>query len=177
MAIQPVLTFRSNTTPFSVLNSITYQTTFYSLVLPVLSDEPSDYLSFRIYNNFALTTNIAPMINVKVYCQDGPAVSTASTSPVSSLWFHIFETVYGESVGASYYHYSTYMGADTVIGNSANLYIPETGSDGSSTPTIRAGSNGAGWGFIEFKSRATVPTGVLAKAYTPAIVGAYQWTT
>ncbi len=180
--IQPDLTFRSNVSPYSTLTSLAYvQTKPGGTNLPVLQGENSDNILFRIYNNFALNTGIATALNLFLTCYDGPtSVShTANFTPVSQSWIHVLENMYGESTPSVSYNFTSYVGTDTPIGGvpaGTNKYYPEVGSDGvTGQSRIRAGSNNAGYGFVEVKTYAAVPVAATNNTYTFAISANYEW--
>lgn len=176
MASAPDITFRNYTTPYSVTALIIYsQTSPGGSGLPVLQGTDSDPLYFRIYNNFALNSDIASAVNFFVTTYDGMGVMshTAAKAVVSQHWIHALENGYGEgSVTPGVY--TVFAGSDTMIGG-AFQYILDKGSDGGSSSIIRAGSNGSGCGFAEIKSYARVPADAQNGTTTFAISAGYEW--
>lgn len=176
----PIVTFQSQSAPYAVISGINYvQSTLGGNNLPVKEGENSDRIIFRVYNNFGLASNIATMFNVKFTTFDGVGTGshTATKSPVSQSWVRIYETGFGESTiapGA----YTEYIDVDTAIGRSGvDSYIPIYGSDGGSSPYIRAGADTNGVGFLELATYAQIPSGAGFADYTLAISIDYQWTT
>jgi len=175
----PILTFRGYSAPYDVLTSITYvQTKDGGTNLPVLAGENSDTTYFRIYNNWELSSNIASALNVSITTYDGAGIAshTASTLPVSQLWIHAFLNGYGEN-SVTPGVYTAYVGVDTAIGGSDNVYVPEKGSDGVlGEARIRAGSDYNGVGFLELSTYASVPASTPNITYLFAIACEYEWT-
>ena len=179
----PVLTFQNILTPFSVISSLNYvQSAPGGNNLPVLQGQTSNPILFRIYNNFALAAGIATAINIYLTVYDGVGVGshTCAFLPVSQSWIHAQEYGYGENSVTSPDGLTTYLGTDTAIGGSgpcgSNQYAPEKGSDGSANAQIRAYSSGNGQGFIEFQTKAVLPTtGVLNTSYNFSISLYYEW--
>ncbi len=178
MATTPVLTFQSNTSPYSQLNSITYQETIglttYNFVI---AGNKSDHYLFRVYNNWALATGIANALNVYLTTYDGVGVAshTASTIPVSGEWVHLYEDGYGEnSIQPGIF--SAAAGSDTAVGGSGNIYTIQVGSDGSSAAVINAGTNNNGLGFAEITSYVSVPSNAPQESISFAISCQYEWT-
>jgi hypothetical protein len=178
MSTRPDITFRSAEPPFDLIQSVTYVTTHYSESLPTLAGDidGSDHIKFRIYNNWAAVAGVADAINCEVTVYDGVGIPTAATSAASSLWTQVWETMFGESVPASYYVYTAFDGFKTPVGG-VNTYVVESGSDGSLDPVIRAGSANNGFGFVEFESNMEPPLGVVAGDYQYAIALNFQWST
>lgn len=179
MSNAPVVEFRGRSAPYAVISAIAYiQSALGGGALPVLGGESSNLVYFRVYNNFNNQMSTASMDNVYVTVFDDadPNSHTAAKSPVSQSWVRIYETGFGESViapGA----YTQFLGQDTAIGRSGvDQYIPELGSDGSSTPHIRAGTNQNGVGFIEFGTYLETPDGAGFATYTFALSLIYDWT-
>ena len=174
----PILSFRSNDSPYSTLTTLTFSQTKDSggPVLPVLQGEKSDYQYFRIYNNWGLSSSIATAQNVRVTTFDGiGSVSrTALTAPVSQCWIRVFENGYGEN-STTPGLLTSYDGTDTAVGGLLNLYTIEKGSDGSISGNIRAGSDTNGVGFIKIKTYAELPTSVTASTFLFAIAVEYEY--
>jgi hypothetical protein len=182
MATAPLISFRTASAPYPV-------TTFFSLFqssiggnnLPVLQGEVSNAYTFRIYNNFTKSAGIATAVNVQIGLFDGVGLGshTAVQSLVSQSWVRIYETGFGESAGAPGL-YTQYTGTDTAIGGSppgTNIYVPDVGSDGSTTPYIRAGTDTNGVGFIEVAVYAEMPDTVGMFTWSFAISVHTEWTT
>jgi hypothetical protein len=73
---------------------------------------------------------------------------------------------------------TAYTDIDTAIGQAGtDSYSPLYGSDGSTTPYIRAGTNTNGVGFIEFATYVQVPSGSAFATYSLAIGVNYDWIT
>jgi hypothetical protein len=177
MSTQPQLTFQQNVTPYSTITSETYQSTSPSgAPLPVLQGTQSNHFYFRVYNNWALAAGIATAVNVFVTTYDGIGTGshTAFKAVVSQTWIHMLENGYGESAGTPG-PFTSYIGSDTNVGG-VFVYNPEVGSNGVSLSQIRAGSNQAGVGFIEFQSYAYVPTNATNNTSTFSISVGYEWT-
>lgn len=175
----PIVSFRSQSAPYAVISTIAYtQSALGGNFLPVKEGENSSLVYFRVYNNFSSSSSIATMNNVRLTVYDGVGVGshTATQSPVSQSWVHIYETGFGES-NAQPGVYTQYIGEDTAIGRSGgDSYSPEYGSDGTTNSYIRAGSNNAGVGFIEFASYVQIPSGAGFASYNMALSVNYQWT-
>jgi hypothetical protein len=177
---RPDLTFNSNVPPFAALSAVNYVTTALGApaALPVLAGEASDNVIFRIFNNLALNSGVAAAVNVIISTFDGAGAGsqTASTLVISQLWIHLYESMFGESRAGSYYSFTSYTGADTCVGGLTSVYVPEFGTDGSTSPQIRAGTDGAGWGYLEMTSYATPPeTGTPFASILFGIDVMYQW--
>src|SRR2546423_1166908 len=97
----PVITIRSNVSPYSVLASLTFSQSLNGQTLPVKEGETSDPVAFRIYNNYGLASTIATAnyVHVAVYDGAGAGSHTCLKLPVSQLWLRLQQTGYGE--GAS----------------------------------------------------------------------------
>lgn len=179
--ISPILTFNSDIAPFSALSSLAYyQNAPDGDVIPVNVLESSTIEAFRIFNNLALSSNVASADNVELTTYDGVSL-TAATFPVSQMWIHMYEKMFGESLAGSYYSYTAYTDVDTPVGGSS-VYAPLFTSagvvEGSGDPpnnSIRAGSNGNGWGFISFYTYASVPAGATAGTYVFVISCLYDY--
>jgi hypothetical protein len=178
MSTAPVPQFRSRSAPYSVINSLSYaQSALGGNYLPVAGGEISYTNFIRLYNNFALTAGIATMDNVEITVFDGVGAGshTYIKSPVGQSWLRVYQTGYGESTvtpGA----YTQYTGEDTAIGRAGlDYYNPEKGSDGSTTPQIRAGTNTNGVGFVELASYIETPDIVGFADYSFAIAVTYDW--
>ena len=168
----PILSFRSSVSPYPILSSITYvQTKDGGSSLPVLQNEKSDPVYFRIYNNWNSIPSVATAENCEITTYDGIGVAshTAISSPVFQMWLHTQLYGYGENSSQPGL-YSRYDGEDTPIGNTST-YKPEKGSDGGGTPiSIRAGSDTNGVGFIEIKSYVSVPFKKSTELYTNDVI-------
>lgn len=179
MASAPIVTFTESKEPYSIISSISYaQSTLGSNYLPISNGENSELMYFRIYNNFDSSNGIATMDNIYVTVFDGadPNSHTATKSPVAQSWIRIYENGYGESAGSPGL-YTKYVDEDTAIGRSGvDQYVPLYGSDGTSTPYIRAGSDGDGVGFIEFATYLQAPDEVGFASYSIALSVIYDWT-
>jgi hypothetical protein len=178
MATAPDITFRDSGTPSNVVSTLLYvQSSLGGNNIPVMQGENSNTLLFRIYNNWAKNSGIASAFNVSIALFDGIGVNTASTLAVSQLWVRMYENGYGESSGTPGL-LSRYMGSDTAIGGNppgVQDYIPEHGSDGSTTAWIRAGTDTNGVGFIEFATYAELPDSTPTYPYSFAITMQYEW--
>lgn len=179
MANAPVVQYRSASAPYPTIPAISYaQSAAGGGALPVLGGENSSLVYFRIYNNYGLQASTASMDNVYITVFDDadPNSHTAMKSPVSQSWVRIYETGFGESKGAPGL-YTQYNDDSTAIGRSGvDRYVPFYGSDGSTTPHIRAGTDGNGVGFIEFATYLQVPDGAGFATYTMAVSIIYDWT-
>lgn len=181
MASAPDITFRSNITPNAVLAAALYaQSTLGGNNLPVLQGENSNSIIFRIYNNFAKGAGIASAVNVRITTFDAvdPSSHTAAKSVINQSWIRVAENGFGENSTPPGL-YTRYTGQDTAVGGTPankDVYIPEYGSDGSTTPQIRAGNDSNSVGFIELKSYAELPDVVGMFSYTFAISIQYEWT-
>ena len=172
----PDITFRLNTTPYTVVPSETYQSTAPGGgALPVLQGTNSDPLYFRVYNNYALNSGIADAVNVFITTYDGvgSASHTALKAVVSQTWVHMLENGYGEN-SITPGVFTSYLGSDTAVGG-VYVYNPQVGSNGAAFSKIRAGTNNAGCGFIEFKSYAQVPSNAVNGTTTFAISTGFEW--
>lgn len=176
MSTSPLITFQSASAPYPVVSSFNLaQSSIGGNFLPVLQGENSNLYTFRVYNNFSLASSIATAINVKIGAFDGVGVAseTATKSVTAQQWLRVYETGFGEgSVAAGLY--TQYLGTDTAIGGN-NYYQPDVGSDGTTTPYIRAGSTTNGLGFIEIGVYAELPDMVGMFSWTFALVVQYEW--
>jgi len=173
----PDLTFRQSTFPYSTIAQLVYsQTNGDGNVYPVREGEFSDANIFRIYNNFALNSNIANAENIKITTYDGVGVGSQTTtkSVVSQQWMRLFEQFIGESTPTVSYTFSTYIGTDTAVGGTSK-YAIEVGSAGTVASEIRAGTNNAGYGFVEFNSKLEAPPNTGMGSYTFAISLTYDY--
>lgn len=175
---QPILTFRSAITPYALLSSLDYVQTKDNddVDLPIKEGECSDLLTFRIYNNWGLSSSIASATGVALTTYDNSTVHSRSTLIVSQSWVQVYESGFGQSTvtpGA----YSQFVGLNTAIGRGgADGYTPEVGSDGSASPVINAGADNAGVGFIECKTYLQVPAGAAFGSYSFVLTLDYFWT-
>lgn len=180
VAVAPIPTFRSASSPYPILTSLAYvQSTLGGNFLPVLGGEVSNLVSFRIYNNFGLTPSVTTMDNLFVTVYDGPTAAshTQVKSVVNQSWIRIYETGYGESKVAPGV-YTQFYGQDTAIGKAGtDKYTPEVGSAGTTTPSVRAGTDGNGLGFIEFATYAELPEVVGFASYSFSVSVVYDWIT
>ena len=164
--------------PNAILSALSYvQSTLGGNNLPVLQGENSNVVIFRIYNNFARSVGIASAVNVRITTFDGPGIGSHLTtkSIVNQWWIRVYENGYGEN-STPPGQYSRYIGNDTAVGGTANEYVPEFGSAGTSTPQIRAGSDTNGVGFIEIASYGELPdqTGMVNNTFAVSVL--YDWT-
>jgi len=182
----PVLTFRQPTSPWSQLSTVSFaQSAPDGSTLPVLQGETSDKVKFRVYNNFALASNIASALNITLTTYDGVGAgsNTCATSPVSQSWVSIHMRGFGENSSTSPDLFTYFLGSTVAIGGSnpcgCNTYAPEFSSDGTigqvNSPYIRAYSSGNGMGYIEFETYLILPNTVGATSYNFAINLAYEW--
>lgn len=173
----PVLTFQNYTTPYANITSVTYtQTSPGGSGLPVLQGTDSDHLFFRIYNNWALSSNIANALNVFITTYDGIGTGshTATKPVVSQTWIHVYENGYGEN-SVTPGVYTVYGGSDHAVGG-ANVYVLDKGSNGvAGSSVIRAYSNNAGVGFVELQSYARVPANATNGTTSFAISCGFEW--
>lgn len=174
--ISPDITFRSATSPYALLSSLDYVQTKEagSVSLPIKEGENSDLLSFRIYNNWALNSNIASATNINVTTYDSSSIHSFSRLIVSQAWVHVYETGFGQS-GSTPAVYNQFTGFDTPIGGHS-VYVPEVGSDGTTSPLIAAGASNNGAGFIEYNTYMSVPAGSIYASYTFVVSLDYTWT-
>lgn len=178
--LAPDITFRSILSPYGILAGASYlQSALGGNNLPVLQGEDSNPVYFRVYNNYALAAGIASAVNVRVTAFDAvdPGSHTAAKSVIYQSWIVARENGFGENSSAPGL-YTQYTGDDTPIGGSIankDVYIPEIGSDGSSTPQIRAGTNTNGAGFIELATYAELPDIVGMASYAFSISIQYEW--
>lgn len=174
----PIVTFQSRSAPYAIISSINYaQSALGGNYLPVKEGENSDVIYFRIYNNFNSSGSVATMSNISLTTYDGAGSGshTAKQSCISQSWIKLYENGFGEST-VSPGALTSYIDDDVAIGRSGiDSYIPPYGSDGGSTPYIRAGTNNNGVGFIEFGTYAQIPDGAGFQNYTLAISIAYDW--
>jgi hypothetical protein len=178
LKLHPIITFRSNTAPFDLLPSISYNQLSPSFsVLPVLSGEESEYTQFRIYNNYELIPARATAFNIQITTYDGSGASshTSLKSAISQKWIRIQQMGFGESSTTSAPY--TYWKSDELpVGGSSDTFIPEKGSDGGTSAVIRAGTDQNGCGFIEVRTRAELPNAVVAGQTVFSICLIYDWT-
>lgn len=178
MSTQPTITFQSASAPYAVFNTFTYiQTKDYGgASLPVLNGENSDPITFRIYNNYSLSSGIATAMNVAITVYDGVGSGshTASQLPASQNWLRVMQNGFGESVGTPGL-FTAYAGSDVAVGGT-NKYTLQKGSDGTLTPIIRAGTGGAGVGFAQIKSYLQLPASVPPGNYNFCLTVEYDWT-
>lgn len=175
--IAPKLTFRDYVSPYSALTTLSYvQSTLGGNNLPVLQGELSNLVIFRIYNNFGLTAGVAEAVNVRITTYDGVNVGSHlnTKSVVNQSWIRMYENGFGENSSPPGL-LTRYIGTDTAVGGTANEYVPEYGSDGNTSPNIRAGSNFNGTGFIEIASYAEMPDTVGSLTNTFAVSVLYDW--
>lgn len=181
----PIITYRQVANPNTLLAAIPFvQIAPDGSILPVVAGENSVPVTFRIYNNFGLSSSIASAFNVALTVYDGAGSGshTCAVLPVSQSWVHMQMAGYGENSVDTPDFFTAFLGNDTAIGGSApcgsNTYTPEIGSDGSlGSDQIRAYSNNAGMGYIEFSTYVSLPlSGILNTSYAFAISMSYEWT-
>ena len=184
MSTAPDITFRDANNPSSVLGSLTYaMSTLGSNFLSVISGRNSFPIKLRLYNNWAQGLNIASAFNVNLTVYDGIGVGshTALKAPVSQSWVRVYESGYGESVGANP-GLTVFPWSHTAVGGYAshgafyNVYNIEASSDGTYTGRLRAGSTGNGVGFIEITSYVNAPLAASTASWNFAMTLQYQWT-
>lgn len=178
MASAPVIDFRKSDNPNSSIGfALFVQSALGGGYLPVLQGENSNTFIFRVYNNFARAVGIASAFNVDITTFDSvdPSSHLATKSVINQQWIRVYENGYGENSTPPGL-YSRYLGADTAVGGQGNLYVPETGSDGSTSPQIRAGTDTDGVGFIELATYAELPDVVGMVTNLFAISIQYEWT-
>lgn len=183
MAIQPDITFRDAVNPSSVLGALSYvMSTLGSNFLPVISGRNSLPVKLRLYNNWALNVGIAVAMNANLTVYDGAGSGshTALKAPVSQSWVRVYESGFGESVGANP-GITAFAGSQTAVGGAAshgafyNVYPIEVGSDGLYDGQIRAGSNTNGTGFVEITSYVNVPLSAPTNSWNFVMTLNYQW--
>jgi hypothetical protein len=176
--IDPILTVRQIESPYPTISSFDFvQTSPIGSILPVLNNEDSDILYFRLYNNFLLVTGVADALNLYVTVYDGASGASRSASlPVESQeWIHTLMNGFGEGASTPGL-YTRYIGDDTTLGGT-DVYSPEIGTDGiQNSKKLRAGSDNNGCGFIEFQMYARVPSTVLMQNYQFTIAIGYDFT-
>lgn len=184
MASQPDITFRDANNPASVLGSLSYvMSTLGSNFLPVISGRNSLPVKLRLYNNWAQNLAIAAAMNVNLTVYDGLGAGshTALKAPVSEAWVRVYESGYGQSVGANP-GLTAFPGSHTAVGGvvshgaAYNVYNVEVGTDGSYNGQLKAGSSGNGVGFIEITSYVNVPLTASTNSWNFAMTLNYQWT-
>ena len=151
--------------------------------LPVLSGDyttgivSSDTITFRLYNNFSLASNVATAFNLFITTYDGasPASHTNAASVVSQCWTYFQETGFGENSSANVL-YTHYPDTGLYVGGSANVKVPTYGSDGTTNPYLRAGSSGNGVGMLEFATKVSPSlfSGMFTYSFAWSI--SYEWT-
>ena len=122
--------------------------------LPVLVGEPSDHITFRVYNNYGCLPYIPQIYNVQIQTFDTINLTSQSTQPVMQNWLHLQQTGFGENSISPAQYTAYYEATDTAVGGSTSSYIPSWGSSGGSTALINAGS---GCGMLEFDSYISIP--------------------
>ncbi len=183
----PILTLRNSIAPYNTISPIVYlQQKDAGFPLPVnegfnFTPEQSTKNMFRIYNNFALSSNIADALNIQVTTFDTASAGShsASTSPVSQQWVHMQQTGFGQASSGGG-NFSSYLNGNDIAVGGLSVFSPERGSDGSPyNPTIRAGyiNSGAGVGFIELTTYLSFPSGNLSQTYNFVIGVLYNWST
>ena len=175
----PDITFRGISTPWNTITPpLTYVQTISGVQLPVLQGTKSDIQAIRVYNNFACNSNIANALNVHITTWDGAGAAshTASTLVPSQYWLHVYEYGYGENSVNTIDVFTAYNGTDTAIGGSTQYLIQHATDSGDTTPTIRAYSNNAGYGYIHVISYLNVPSNAPAQTITFAISCNYEYT-
>lgn len=178
MSIQPIVSFQSRSAPYPVISSLIYaQSALGGNNLPVLGGEVSNLVYFRVYNNYNQSAGVANMENVHITVFDGTGIAshTGIQSPASQSWVRIYESGFGENATPPGL-YTQFLGQDTAIGRSGlDVYIPEFGSDGSTTPHIRAGVDTNGVGFIEFATYIEAPDQIGFAEYALSVSVLYDW--
>lgn len=177
----PDITFRRADDPSQLLTSINYiQRTPSGSTLPVLKDEKSDSVLFRIYNNWALNPHIATAMNVLLTVFDGVVTPshTCTLTPVSQSWVHILQTGFGEAASQPGL-FTQFIGTDTDIGGcppGTNTYSFEKSSNGVfGVSKIRAYSTSNGLGFIELKTYVDTPENAFGASYNFALSISFDW--
>ncbi len=144
----PIITIRQASSPYGLLTALNYtKLTGAGSAIPILNNESSDILKFRIYNNYNLAVNIADAINVTVNVWDG-ATHTASMAVASYAWLHIQQTGWGEGSsqpGA----FTALLGQDTRIGGYNDYMFGYSSAGTAGASDIRAGGLFTGCGFLE----------------------------
>ena len=175
--LRPDITIRSTKNPYVILSSLPFVQTKDMLAFPVNQGENSDYVDFRVYNNYAVNTGIANATSVRITSYDSFVLPLSTiTLPVTQRWLRIFQTGYGEGAAAPGSLYDIDYTLDTPFG-SGSYYYPEHASDlGDVTATIRAGSDNNGCGFMQFRCYLSLPDIVpLTVVYNPIIVVSFSW--
>ena len=178
MATAPIVTIQSKSAPYPIITQLNYaQSALGGNNLPVSGNEVSNIVYFRIYNNYGQAKSVATMYNVNMTVFDGGGVAshTNTQSPTFQSWIRIYESGFGEnSIPPGLY--TRFLGQDTAIGRSGtDNYIPEFGSDATTSPYIRAGTNKNGVGFIEFATYVETPDVIGFYSYAPALSVIYDW--
>jgi len=175
--LQPIISFRNNQSPYNALSTLAYiQSAPSGAVLPVLAGEESNYLQFRVYNNYTLTVGIASALNCKLTTYDGSSASshTAAKSVISQKWIKLQQMGFGESSGAPAPY--TYWKSDELpVGGFYDTFVQDKGSDGSVSPIIRAGTYYNGCGFLEVRSTAELPDNAAMTQSSFVITLLYEW--
>ena len=176
MSTAPIPSFRAITAPYAVLSSLTYaQSALGGNFLPVLGGETTNLVTFRVYNNYLGVMGTASMDNVMITVFDDVGVHSSTKSVVTQSWLRVYETGFGEA-GSAPGSYTQYLGTDTAVGQAGgSSYQPEIGSSGTTWPSIRAGTDTNGVGFIEFASYVETPENLGFANYTFAISMTYDW--
>lgn len=173
----PVITFRNVSSPWAVLTGLSYdQLTPAGDILPVLQQNLSEPVFFRIYNNFLLVPNIADAMNVSITSFDGVGVHTASMPVASQAWVHVLEYGFGQGASAPGLYTET-ADQDHTIGGVPRAYNFPWGSDGLTPATIRAGTTGRGCGFIEAETYIRVPSNASGGLQSFALSASFDWVT
>lgn len=155
----PILTIRQKTTPFSLISIFNYiKSSLLGTILPVLNNEQSDPIYFRIYNNFQGGQKVKDAINIEITTWDGNSM-TASMAVASYQWMHLMQTGFGEgSSGGALY--TQYPGLDRAIGGPTNESALDYASNGTpNVSEIRSASVFPGAGFAELKTYISPKTG------------------
>ncbi len=177
--LAPQITFNSGSSPYDQIGTINYIKTIEKtgVILPVKEGEQSDDILFRVYNNWALTANIANALNVSIGVYDNQNLD-ASSIAITQNWVSVYESGYGEnSIQPGIYTF--YPGQSGIINplaiGASNEYTILKGSDGSSAAVINAGTNNNGLGFAEITSYVSVPSNANFQTINFAIVLSYEF--
>ena len=146
----PIITIRETTPPYSIITGLNYfKLSLVGNELPVLNNEKSEIVSFRVYNNFAGASSIKDAINVSVTTWDGLG-HTASMAVASFGWLHVYQSGWGSgSSGPA--QYTHFLGTDTAVGGLMG-YDFQYSSDGTPGSPVIATEGGNGCGFVEVET-------------------------
>jgi hypothetical protein len=154
----PVIEYRSNTTPFPVLTSLTL--TGSGGGGSIVAGQSSTPVTIRIYNNFAAAGSIDDAVNCVLAAYDNIAVQGLATiDPVTQAWCQVEVLSYdGNSTGADL--------AYTAIGGSAKHPV-----------LVNSGTlSGSGAHYIQVSLKIVVPSLASGSATTQGFWLEYSFT-